>query len=133
MKGIFSTDVSIAFFLSVLTLATCLAAFWLSAANYSSSLKAALGEKTALEAADFVLKTCFPEGAAKCSDSLAYSHVLDERAAGVVFEPRSATGSNVSAKIVALQAPRGGGLCVRRPALLGGGEVFVEACAGEVR
>lgn len=131
MKGIFSVDVSIALFLSVLTLACCLAALLLSATNYSSSFKAALKEKTVLETADVVLKTCFPSGAAKCSESIAYSHVLDERAAGVVFNSSPASES-VSAKIVALEAPRGNGLCVRRPALLSGREVFVEACSEEL-
>ncbi|NYZ75152.1 hypothetical protein H0O03_02715 [Candidatus Micrarchaeota archaeon] len=131
MKGIFSTDVSIAFFLAMLTLATCLSAFWLSASNYSSSYKAALTEKTAVEAADFVLKNCFPEGAAKCSDSLAYSHVLDERAQTASFTLHS--NRSVSVKVVGLKAARGNGFCVRRPALLDGEEVFVEACAEELR
>ena len=129
MKGIFSTDVSIAFFLAMLTLATCLSAFWLSASNYSSSYKAALDEKTVLEAADFVLKNCFPTGAAKCSDSLAYSHVLDERAQTASF----ALHSKVFVKVVGLEAARGNGFCVRRTALLGGREVFVEACMEELR
>jgi len=131
LKGVFSTDVSIAFFLAIITLATCLAAFWLSASNYASSSTAALNEKAAIEAADFVLKTCFPTGAAKCSDTLAYSHELDERAATASFALSS--NRNVSAKVVSLDAAIGKGFCVRRAALLEGKEVFVEACVEESR
>ena len=132
MRGVFSTDVSLAALLALITLSTCLAGIWITAGHYVSTVNAAFDEKTAIEAADVALKKCYGEagGAALCDVNTLYSHEIDERALQGIAQMEMELKGRLLEVAVSISPVAGDGTCVRRPAVLQGGNrvVFVQAC-----
>lgn len=76
----FSLDFILAAVISLALLSSFVSVFLTISNNLREGISFAAMEERTLFKADFLLKTCYPEGIALCDGSFVYSHVADSRA-----------------------------------------------------
>lgn len=142
-RGFFSTDVGLAALVIMLATFVCVLSLKTTAESLAWDARTGLAESSALRLADYLLKQCEPPGLSECDGQFAYSHLLSQSKAQALKEKWGAfeamrPGKEMSARIIGLDgetiaeagnATADGAACVRRPAMMGGREVVLEACS----
>ncbi|MGB9577370.1 MAG: hypothetical protein ACP5O3_00825 [Candidatus Micrarchaeia archaeon] len=133
-KGFFSSDAAIASLLVIAIMGLAVFSLRANAISLEQKSREAFLERVAIESADFLLKKCVGEGGiAECSATV-HSHELVQDAESAAREEASELSRFFGARVEAWVRPVGaevvgGGVCVKRLALLEEKEVVLVVCA----